>query len=55
MLGVNVFQLGGEGEVAAFDVGGDLVERGDDAFRLVGGDEADLGQHAAWAWLARTS
>ena len=35
-----------EGEVAALDLGGDVVEGGDDLLGLVGGEQADLGEHA---------
>src|SRR5262249_3917109 len=42
---VDVFEFDGEGEVAALDAAGDLVEGGDDLVRLVGGEEADLGEH----------
>src|SRR5262249_35049202 len=37
---VDVFEFDGEGEVAALDAAGDLVEGGDDLVRLVGGEEA---------------
>ena len=43
---VDVFELDGEGEFAAFDLAADLVESGDDLLGFVGGEQADLGQHA---------
>ena len=43
---VNVFELDGERELAALDLAGDVVEGGDDLLGLVGGEQADLGEHA---------
>ena len=43
---VDVFELDGERELAALDLAGDGVEGGDDLLGLVGGEQADLGEHA---------
>jgi len=43
---VDVFQLDVEREFAAINLRGDVVQRGDDLVRFVGGEEADLGEHA---------
>src|SRR5262249_46656186 len=45
-VGVDVLQGGGEGEPAGLDLGADGVEGLDDLAGLVGGEQADLGEHA---------
>src|SRR5262249_46103099 len=45
-MGVDVFELDREGELAAINLSGDVVEGGDDLVRLVRREEADLGEHA---------
>src|SRR5205085_192774 len=45
-VGVNVFQLYREGELAAVDLALDVVQGGHDLSGLVGAEQADLGEHA---------